>query len=69
MTPRNESPHARRYHVVVNLQGDHSLWPEGRELPEGWRLEGTSGTEDECVAHIDRVWTGLDPKSLRARHG
>ena len=56
-----------RYRVVTNLDGYYSIWPEGRELPAGWRAEGTIGTQEECLAHIDRVWTGLDPASLQAR--
>jgi MbtH protein len=56
----------RRYAVVLNSDGAYSIWPLGRDLPAGWRAEGTTGTEEVCVAHIDRVWTGLDPSSLRA---
>jgi MbtH protein len=56
----------RRYAVVVNLDGYYSIWPLGRDLPMGWRTEGTTGTEEACVAYIDQVWTGLEPGSLRA---
>jgi MbtH protein len=57
---------ARRYAVVVNLEGAYSIWPIACDPPAGWRVEGTTGTEDDCIAYIDKVWTGLDPASLRA---
>lgn len=51
--------------VVVNDEDQHSVWPVGRELPDGWRAEGTTGSRQDCLAHIDRVWTDLRPRSLR----
>ena len=57
----------RRYTVVRNDEGQYSIWPDGREPPAGWRAVGVSGTEEECVEYIDRVWTDLYPAALRAR--
>lgn len=54
-----------RYQVVVNLEEQFSLWPEGRELPAGWRAEGTVGTEQECLDRIEAVWTDMRPLSAR----
>jgi len=56
-----------RFVVVVNDEEQYSIWPDGREIPLGWRAEGTSGTKDECLAHVEKVWTDMRPKSLRAR--
>ncbi|MEU3224901.1 MbtH family NRPS accessory protein [Streptomyces sp. NPDC006976] len=56
-----------RYLVAVNDEEQHALWQEGTELPAGWRAEGFSGTEEECVAHVDRVWPDIRPLSLRRR--
>ena len=55
------------YLVVVNDEEQYSIWWEWRELPEGWRAEGTRGSRDECLAHIDQVWTDMRPLSLRRR--
>lgn len=55
----------RQYGVVVNDEGQYSIWPHGGELPAGWNAEGTIGTRDECTTHIDRVWTDMRPESLR----
>ena len=55
------------YLVVLNDEEQYSVWFADRELPAGWRAEGTSGSRDECLAHIDRVWTDMRPLSLRRR--
>ena len=57
------------FRVVVNDEEQYSLWPEHRELPNGWRAEGTTGTEADCLAHIERVWTDMRPLSLRRAMG
>jgi MbtH protein len=53
------------FDVVVNHEEQYSIWPRDRELPAGWRLEGTSGNRQECLDHIGRVWTDMRPLSLR----
>jgi MbtH protein len=57
----------RRWQVVLNDEEQYSIWWTGRELPAGWRSEGTEGTKDECLRHIDEVWTDMRPLSLRQR--
>ena len=53
------------YKVVLNHEEQYSIWPADRENPLGWRDEGKSGSKQECLAHIDEVWTDLRPLSLR----
>ncbi|MEV7013095.1 MbtH family protein [Streptosporangium sp. NPDC051022] len=55
------------YIVVVNDEEQYSIWPAERELPPGWADAGTRGSEEECLAHIERVWTDMRPRSLRER--
>ncbi len=55
----------RTYAVVVNDEEQYSIWPADRELPGGWHHEGLTGTRDQCLAHIDQVWTDMRPLSLR----
>lgn len=57
------------YTVVVNDELQYSLWPLEPELPAGWRRVGTAGTRAECVAQIERIWTDMRPRSLRAPTG
>ncbi|GAB2934307.1 MbtH family NRPS accessory protein [Micromonospora polyrhachis] len=56
---------ARTYAVVVNDEEQYSICWNDRDLPAGWRREGTAGTRSECLAHIDEVWTDMRPLSLR----
>jgi MbtH protein len=53
------------YAVVINDEEQYSIWPAGRDLPAGWRQDGFTGTEDECLAYIDETWTDMRPASLR----
>ncbi|MET8861719.1 MbtH family NRPS accessory protein [Nonomuraea sp. NPDC004580] len=55
------------YLVVVNDEEQYSIWWADREVPAGWRQEGTRGPREECLAHIERVWTDMRPLSLRTR--
>lgn len=56
---------ATRYRVVRNREEQYSIWPADRELPAGWEATGPEGTREECLAHIEDVWTDMRPKSLR----
>jgi MbtH protein len=55
------------YSVVLNDEEQYSIWWADRDLPAGWRAEGTSGTKDECLARIGELWTDMRPLSLRKR--
>lgn len=55
------------FDVVRNDEEQYSLWEADRDLPAGWHREGTRGTHEECVAHIDRIWTDIRPRSVRER--
>ena len=47
--------------VVVNDHGQHSTWPVRRPNPLGWHDLGVTGTREECLEHIARVWTDVAP--------
>lgn len=59
--------HEAQFKVVVNDEEQYSVWPAARPNPAGWSDEGTSGSKQDCVEHIDQVWTDLRPRSLRDR--
>ena len=56
----------RHYAVVLNDEEQYSIWPVDRDIPAGWHAEGTSGPKDDCIAHIERVWVDMRPRSLRS---
>ena len=53
------------YKVVVNHEEQYSIWPVDRQNPLGWRDAGKSGSKEECLGHINEVWTDMRPLSLR----
>jgi MbtH protein len=67
---------ARTYIVVVNGEGQYSIWLAEREIPAGWRAEAggagagatgpASGTKAECLALVKNLWTDMRPLSLRS---
>ncbi|WP_035052280.1 MbtH family protein [Andreprevotia chitinilytica] len=61
-----EERDTRTYQVVVNQEGQHSIWLAERELPLGWRAVGKRGSKEECLAYIREVWTDMRPASLRS---
>ncbi|MER5218056.1 MbtH family protein [Streptomyces sp. NPDC002838] len=53
------------FHVLVNDEGQHSLWPVFAEVPEGWRVVLGDAARDECLEYVEENWTDLRPRSLR----
>ncbi|MCX5193844.1 MbtH family NRPS accessory protein [Streptomyces sp. NBC_00249] len=64
---QNETQSETVYRVVLNDEEQYSIWWADRDLPAGWRAEGTEGTREECLAKITELWTDLRPASLRRR--
>jgi MbtH protein len=52
------------YHVLVNEEGQHSLWPSFVEVPAGWTIIHASDTRGACLEFINQHWTDMRPKSL-----
>jgi MbtH protein len=52
------------FQVLVNDEGEHSLWPTFREIPAGWRAVGPTGPRQECLGWIEANWTDIRPRSL-----
>jgi MbtH protein len=55
------------YKVVVNHEGQYSIWPADRENALGWNDAGKTGSKAECLAYIAKVWTDMRPLSLRKK--
>ncbi len=63
----DEMSEDRIYVVVVNHEEQYSIWPQGNDVPAGWRALERSGRKDECLAYINDVWIDMRPLSLRQR--
>lgn len=55
------------YKVVVNHEGQYSIWPADRENALGWTDAGKEGSKAEVLAYIQQVWTDMRPASLREK--
>jgi MbtH protein len=54
------------FHVLVNDEGQHSLWPAFAEIPAGWSSVHGADSRQSCVDYVERNWTDMRPKSLIA---
>jgi MbtH protein len=52
------------FKVLVNHEGQYSLWPSFRDVPAGWNTVGPTGKRKECLDWIEANWTDMRPKSL-----
>jgi len=58
-----------RYVVLVNDEGQHSLWPARIAVPEGWQTVKDESSKQECSDYIEAHWTDLRPRSVVAAMG
>jgi MbtH protein len=58
-----EDPDAK-YFVLINDEGQHSLWPIFAEVPAGWEVIFGEDGRQECLDFIEKNWTDMRPKSL-----
>jgi MbtH protein len=50
--------------VLVNDEGQHSLWPDFAPVPDGWTaVHGPAGRQS-CLDYVEANWTDMRPKSL-----
>ena len=52
------------YLVLVNHEGQYSLWPAFLDVPLGWTPTGPRGERQACLSWIDEHWTDMRPASL-----
>ncbi|MFI0263752.1 MbtH family protein [Streptomyces sp. NPDC017056] len=50
--------------VLVNDEGQHSLWPAAFDVPDGWRVANARDSRSGALAYIEENWTDMRPKSL-----
>jgi len=52
------------YLVLVNDEGQHSLWPSFINVPAGWTIAHEQDTRQRCLDYINENWTDMRPRSL-----
>jgi MbtH protein len=63
MTNPFEDPDAS-YLVLVNDEGQHSLWPAFADIPHGWHTVFGEASRQDCLDYVEQHWTDIRPKSL-----
>lgn len=53
--------------VLINHEGQYSIWPHWKSVPGGWaQVEGVKGDKKTVSDYIDAEWTDMRPLSLQA---
>jgi len=50
--------------VLINEEGQYSLSPTFKDVPEGWTTVGPRDARKDCLAYVEENWTDMRPKSL-----
>ncbi|MFF2013514.1 MbtH family protein [Streptomyces sp. NPDC058195] len=54
------------YLVLINDEGQYSLWPSFAEVPDGWTVALTETDRQSALDYVSTNWTDMRPKSLVA---
>ena len=50
--------------VLVNGEGQHSLWPAFIDVPSGWSVILAANSRVACLDYVRANWTDMRPNSL-----
>jgi MbtH protein len=53
-----------QFQVLVNDEGQYSLWPVRVEVPPGWTVAYGTDSHAACLEFVERTWTDMRPRSL-----
>ena len=53
-----------KYLVLVNDEGQHSLWPSFIDVPRGWDIVYGADSRQSCLDYVNQHWTDMRPRSL-----
>ena len=57
------------YLVLVNDEGQYSLWPAGIAVPDGWVTVHDADSRSSCLEYVEEQWTDMRPSSLVRAEG
>jgi len=58
------------FYVLINDEGEHSLWPTFAAVPTDWQIAHGAASRDSCLEYVETHWLDMCPKSLiTATHG
>ncbi|MBF6303048.1 MbtH family protein [Nocardia amamiensis] len=53
-----------RFYVLINQEGQHSLWPVFAAVPGGWSIVYGAANRKSCLEYVETNWVDMRPKSL-----
>jgi uncharacterized protein YbdZ (MbtH family) len=53
------------YRVLINDEGQHSLWPSFAHVPAGWHVVHKQDSRAACLKFIADRWIDMRPNSLK----
>ncbi|UQA92484.1 MbtH family protein [Streptomyces halobius] len=51
------------YLVLVNEEGQHSIWPNFIDVPAGWSIAHGEDSREACLAYVEQNWKDIRPNS------
>jgi MbtH protein len=54
------------FRVLINHEGQHSLWPAFAEIPDGWIVTFGPDSRQACFDYVEQTWLDLRPRSTVA---
>ncbi|MEU9100472.1 MbtH family protein [Streptomyces sp. NPDC048361] len=51
------------FHVLVNDERQHCLWPTFAVVPAGWNIVLPEAARRHCLDYIEKNWTDMRPAS------
>ncbi|MED3053571.1 MbtH family protein [Bacillus thuringiensis] len=55
------------YKVLINEEGQYSLWPAFLDVPIGWSVVSEEASRQSCLEYVEYNWKDLNPKSNQVR--
>lgn len=55
------------YTILVNEEGQHSLWPAQVNVPDGWTAVHGPDERSACLDYVRTHWTDIRPLSFAAQ--
>uniref|UniRef100_A8M6W4 MbtH domain protein n=1 Tax=Salinispora arenicola (strain CNS-205) TaxID=391037 RepID=A8M6W4_SALAI len=53
-----------RFLVLVNDEGQYSMWPAVIDVPAGWTVVHPEDSHQACLDYVEQNWTDMRPRSL-----
>jgi MbtH protein len=57
------------FHVLVNAERQHCLWPSFAAVPDGWDVAMAERNRRSCLDYIENHWTDMRPAGLAGATG